>query len=83
MDKKVCALIFVAVALIVLCMCNREAFIPTPQAEYPDEPQEPEEAVEEVEEVVETTEVVEYPDEEGDLTGYDEPTFELSMKKIE
>ncbi len=78
MDKKICALVFVAVALIVLCMCNREAF----QTEYPDEPQEVEETTEprEIEEVVETTE---YPDEKEELTGYDEPTFELSMKKIE
>lgn len=77
MDKIACALLFVAVALIVLCMCNREAFIPTPQVEYPDEPQEVE-----VEEAMETTEVEEVMKAE-DLTGYDEPTFELSMKKIE
>ena len=80
MDKIVCILVFVAVALIVLCMCNREAFIPTPQVEYPDEPQEIE--VEETVEVEEVTEVEEVMKDE-DLTGYDEPTFELSMKKIE
>lgn len=79
MDRKLCILAFVAVAIIVLCMCNREAFVPTPQAEYPDEPQE----TEEVMETEETEEVVEYPDEEEDFTGYDEPEFELSMKKIE
>ena len=82
MDRKLCILAFVAVAILVLCMCNREAFVPTTQAEYPDEPQETEEA-EEVEETEETEEAMEYPDEEEDFTGYDEPEFELSMKKIE
>ncbi len=76
-------ILFVVAALVILGMCNKETFVPpvpdisvvtdmfTGDGEYPDEEEE----------------VAEYPDEgeivEEEFGGFDEPEFELSMKKIE
>ena len=84
-------ILFVVAALVILGMCNKETFVPPPDvpvvtdmftgdeeevAEYPDE--------EEVAEYPDEEEVAEYPDEEEEeLSGFDQPEFELSMKKIE
>lgn len=72
--------IFFVIALVILCYSNRETFTEAEttvaQVEYPDE-------VAEMAEVAEVAEVTEYPDEDEEISGYDEPVFDLSMKKIE
>ena len=95
MDKLWCIL-FVIIALGILCGCNKETFVPpVPDvpvvadmftgeeevAEYTDEEEEVAEYPDEVAEYPD--EVAEYPDEEEEVGGFDEPEFELSMKKIE
>lgn len=76
-------ILFVVAALVILGVCSKETFVPpapdvsvvtdmfTGDGEYPDEEEE----------------VAEYPDEgeivEEEFDGFDEPEFELSMKKIE
>ena len=83
MDKLWC-IIFVIAALMILCGCSKETFVPpVPDMSavtdmftggYEDEVDEyPDEE----------EEVVEYPDEEEEFGGFDEPEFGLSMKKIE
>lgn len=87
-------ILFVVAALVILNVWSRETFVPpVPDmsvatnmftggdegevAQYPDEE-------DEVAEYPDEEEVAEYPDEEEEeFGGFDEPVFELSMKKIE
>lgn len=89
--NKLWCIIFMFTALVILCRCNKETFVPpVPDvsavtgmftgeeeevAEYPDEDEEVAEYADE--------EVAEYPDEEEEFGGFDQSEFELSMKKIE
>jgi hypothetical protein len=79
---------FFVIALVLICYSSKETFIDidttaAEATEYPDEISE----VAEVVEVAETTEAAEYsdeyPDEDEEISGYDEPLASLSMKKIE
>ncbi len=85
-------ILFVVAALVILGVWSKETFVPpapdvsavtdmfTDDDEYSDEG---EEVVEYPDEEEAEEEVVEYPDEEEEFGGFDEPLFELSMKKIE
>lgn len=72
-------LIFLIIALIILCYSNRELFMPV--SEYPDEVEvEVEyEDEDEQEETPVALSTVEYPDEQEDdeISGYDAPTFKI------
>ena len=93
MDKLWC-IIFVIAALMILCGCSKETFVPPvpdmpaatdmftggDEGEVDEYPDEDEEVAEYPDE---EEEVAQYPDEEEEFGGFDEPEFGLSMKKIE